>query len=425
MSILLTVIVFSVLVFVHEFGHFIMAKKNGIGVVEFSIGMGPRLLKFKKGDTLYSWKLIPFGGACQMLGEDEDDTDNEESFNNASVWARMVVLAAGPMFNFFLAFFLSVIIIGSVGYDRCTVLEPEEGTATEEAGLKEGDVITKYNGQNIVISRDLSLEQFINPVTKEPVNITYKRDGKEVSTKLVPKQVYNLGISYYANEKPAEISAVVEGSAIQKAGVKAGDILVSINGYEISSGEEVSEYLKENPLTKDKIEIEILRGKETIKKSVEPGTTYSIGLRYSSGRVKTSPVGVLRYSFTEMRYGIGYVLKSLKMLVTGKIGADAVSGPVGIADIVGETYEETKSEGGFYVFLNMAFLTVLFSVNLGVINLLPFPALDGGRLVFVIIEAIRKKPVPKEKEAVVHLIGMALLMILMVFVLVNDIKKIM
>ena len=111
------------------------------------------------------------------------------------------------------------------------------------------------------------------------------------------------------------------------------------------------------------------------------------------------------------------------MLVSGKIGADAVSGPVGIADVVDQTYQESKSDGAFYVFLNIAYLTVLFSVNLGVLNLLPFPALDGGRLLFVIIEAIRRKPVPKEKEAVVHLIGMAILMAFMVFVLFNDIKK--
>lgn len=422
MSIILTLIVFSVLVFVHEFGHFIMAKKNGIGVVEFSIGMGPRLFSFEKGETRYSWKLVPFGGACQMLGEDEEE-ESEKAFNNKSVWARIVVLAAGPVFNFILAFVLSIVIIGSVGYDPCLVLELDENSSAADAGLKEGDTITSYNGEDIVISRDLTLEQFVSPVTKESVEVKYKRDGKEYATKLVPKEVYSLGISYFANEEPAEISAVVEGSAIADAGVKSGDVLTSINGHKISSGKEISEYLTDNPLTGDSIDIEFIRDDETIKKTVEPRTTYSVGLRYSSGRVKTSALGVLRYSFTEMRYDTEYVIKSLKMLVTGKIGADAVSGPVGIADIVGDAYEETKSEGAFYVFLNIAFLTVLFSVNLGVVNLLPFPALDGGRLVFCIIEAIRRKPVSKEKEAVVHLIGMAILMAFMVFVLINDIKK--
>lgn len=424
MSIILTLIVFSILVFVHEFGHFIMAKKNGICVVEFSIGMGPRLFSFGKGETKYSWKLIPFGGSCQMLGEDEDVEDNDRAFNNKSVWARMVVLAAGPVFNFFLAFVLSVIVIGSVGYDPCIVLTPKEGSAVADAGLEKGDVITEYNGENIVISRDLFLEQYMNPVTDEDITIKYKRDGKEYTTKVTPKEVYSMGISFYADDNPAEVASVVKDSAIEKAGVAAGDIIKSINGHEITVGKDISEYLEENPLTEENIELEIERDGKVLKKSVEPRSTYSIGLDYSTGRVKTDALGVLRYSFTEMRYDAESVIKSLWMLVTGKIGAEAVSGPVGIADIVDDAYEQTKSQGAFDVFLNMAYLTVLFSVNLGVVNLIPFPALDGGRLLFLVIEAIRRKPVPKEKEAVVHLVGMAILMVLMIFVLFNDIKKI-
>lgn len=424
MSIILTLIVFSILVFVHEFGHFIMAKKNGIYVVEFSIGMGPRLFSFDKGETKYSWKLIPFGGACQMLGEDEDeDVENDRAFNNKSVWARMVVLAAGPVFNFFLAFVLSVIIIGSVGYDPCIALKQDEGTAAYDAGIQEGDVITEYNGENIVIARDLLLEEYISTVTSDSINVKYKRDGKEYETVVKPKKVYSMGISFYADDKPAEISGVVKESAIEAAGIKAGDVITSLNGTEIKKGKDISEYLDKNPLTGDDIEITVERKDKTITKTIAPRTTYSTGLAYSSGRVKTGPLGVLRYSLTEMRYDTEYVIKSLWMLVSGKIGADAVSGPVGIADVVDQTYQESKSDGAFYVFLNIAYLTVLFSVNLGVLNLLPFPALDGGRLLFVIIEAIRRKPVPKEKEAVVHLIGMAILMAFMVFVLFNDIKK--
>lgn len=424
MSIILTLIVFSILVFVHEFGHFIMAKKNGICVVEFSIGMGPRLFSFDKGETKYSWKLVPFGGSCQMLGEDEDVEDNERAFNNKSVWARMVVLAAGPVFNFFLAFVLSVIVIGSVGYDPCIVFEPDEGTAVEEAGLREGDVITEYNGKNIVISRDLFLQEYMYPVTEDDITIKYERDGKEHTATVTPKEVYSMGISYYADDKPAEISSVVSGSAIEDAGIKAGDIITSINGEKIKAGKDISSYLEENPLTADNIELELERDGKTFEKSVKPRTTYSIGLQYNTGRVKTNALGVLRYSFTEMRYDTESVIKSLWMLITGKIGSDAVSGPVGIANIVDDAYEQTKSQGAFDVFLNMAYLTVLFSVNLGVVNLIPFPALDGGRLLFLIIEAIRRKPVPKEKEAMVHLVGMAILMVLMVFILFNDIKKI-
>lgn len=424
MSILLTLIVFSVLVFVHEFGHFIMAKKNGIGVVEFSIGMGPRIIKFEKGDTIYSLKLVPFGGSCQMLGEDEDVQDNEKAFNNASVWARIVVLAAGPVFNFILAFVLSIIIIGTMGYDPCYVLDAEKGSPVAEAGLKKGDLITEYNGKSIVISRDLFLEMYCNPVTKEDVSIKYERDGKEYSTTITPMEKYSLGISYYADDKEAEIASVDERSAVAKAGIKQGDVIVSINGHTIKTGKDISEYLDQNPATKDEVKLELLRGEKMITKTITPQKTYTLNLAYSTGRVKTDALGTLRYSLTEMRYDTESVFKSLKMLITGKIGVNNVSGPVGIANIVDDAYQETKSEGAFLVFINIAYLTVLFSVNLGVMNLLPFPALDGGRLIFCFIEVIRRKPVPKEKEAIVHMVGMAILMLFMVFVLFNDIKKI-
>lgn len=424
MSIFLTVIVFSILVFVHEFGHFIMAKKNGIGVVEFSIGMGPRLFKFQKGDTMYSWKLVPFGGACQMLGDDEDVEDNDKAFNNASVWARIVVLAAGPAFNFILAFVLSIIIIGTMGYDPCFLVDVEEGTPVAEAGLKKGDVITEFNGEKIVISRDLFLTMYCEPLTGKDVTIKYERDGKEHETKVTPAEKYTMGVNFYADDKEAEITGVVDGSSVAKAGIQAGDVIVELAGQKIESGKQVAEYLDESPLTGEKISIKVKRGDEIIEKNIKPGKTYTINIAYNSGRVKTDALGTLRYSFTEMRYDTESVFKSLKLLITGKLGMNSVSGPVGIANIVDDAYQETKSEGAFLVFINMAYLTVLFSVNLGVMNLLPFPALDGGRLIFCFIEVIRRKPVPKEKEAVVHMIGMAILMIFMVFVLFNDIKKI-
>lgn len=424
MSIILTLIVFSILVFVHEFGHFIMAKKNGICVIEFSIGMGPRLFSFGKGETKYSWKLVPFGGSCQMLGEDEDVADNDRAFNNKSVWARMVVLAAGPVFNFFLAFVLSVIIIGTMGYDKCVVTNVDKGTAVAEAGLKKGDLITGYNGDKIVISRDLYLDQLTDPVTKKPVTITYKRDGKTYTKDVTPKEKYSMGISYYANDEEAKIVEVNDGTAIADAGIKLKDVVVGINGTKIENGKDISKYLEKNPLTGEKVKLEVKRDSKILTVNVKPKIVYSLGLSYSVGRVKTNALGTLRYSFTEMRYDSESVIKSLGMLITGKLSMNNVSGPVGIANIVDDSYKATKSSGVFYVFIQMAFLTTLFSVNLGVLNLIPFPALDGGRLFFLIIELVRRKPVAKEKEAVVNLVGMAILMVFMIFVLFNDIKKI-
>lgn len=154
MKILIAAIVFSVIVLFHELGHFLLAKKNGITVIEFSLGMGPRLLSTERGGTRYSLKLFPIGGSCMMAGEDDDDT-SEGSFNNASVWARISVVAAGPVFNFILAFVFAMIITSVMGYDPPKVLQVTEGSPAWEAGLREGDVITEFQGKNIVIGRDL------------------------------------------------------------------------------------------------------------------------------------------------------------------------------------------------------------------------------------------------------------------------------
>ena len=200
MSIILSLIVFSVLVLIHEFGHFLLAKKNGIGVTEFSLGMGPRILSFVKGETRYSWKVIPFGGSCMMVGEDTDEI-SVNSFNSKSVWARISVVAAGPIFNFVLAFVLAIVYIGMQGYDEPRITAVGENVPAVEAGLKEGDIITEFNGKKIVIWRDYWLHNYLNPLDGSKVTIKYERDGKEYETKITPRQSYSMGISYYADEK--------------------------------------------------------------------------------------------------------------------------------------------------------------------------------------------------------------------------------
>ena len=142
MSIIVAVLVFGLIVLIHEFGHFIVAKKCGIGVIEFSIGMGPRVWSFEKGETRYSLKLLPFGGSCMMLGEDENESD-PKAFNNKSVWARIAVVFAGPLFNFLLAMVLGIIIVHAVGFDSPTLTDVQPGFSAEEQGMQAGDVITK------------------------------------------------------------------------------------------------------------------------------------------------------------------------------------------------------------------------------------------------------------------------------------------
>ena len=200
MSIIIALLIFSLIVLFHEFGHFLLAKKNGITVVEFSLGMGPRLLSFDKGGTKYSWKLLPFGGSCMMLGEDEG-TMEPGAFAAASVWARISVIAAGPVFNFILAFVLSLFIIGSIGYDKPVILQVSDGYPAAEAGLKEGDIVKKINHSNIHVAREVT--NYVTFHQKQSVTMTVERDGKDITVQMDPvaneSGRYIFGISCSSN----------------------------------------------------------------------------------------------------------------------------------------------------------------------------------------------------------------------------------
>lgn len=433
MSILVAVIIFGLLIFIHEMGHFLLAKKNGIRVVEFSIGFGPRLFSFEKGETRYSLKLFPFGGACQMLGEDyygeeEVDLDHENSFESKSVWARIAVIFAGPLFNMILAFLLALVVMSLAGYDSPIVNRVEEGSPLAEAGLKEGDLITEFNGESITLSRELMLHFFVEPVTEEDVTLTYERDGEERTITVTPeyRKSYALGITYMADDNPAKLGELVEDGAFDKAGIKEGDIITKIGDTDIKSGAELRQYFDENPLDDTEVMYTLTRdGEEYVKavKAVYSGESYVLGFSYNTARIEADAAESLKYSLAEIKYQIKSVFKSLGLLFKGKLGADDFTGPVGIVDIIDDTYEASKEEGGFLVFLNIANLTLLISANLGMMNLLPIPGLDGGRLVFLLIEAIFKKPVPKKFEGVVTAACMILIMLFAVYVMFNDISR--
>ncbi len=424
MKYLLAFLVLSVIIFVHEFGHFIVAKASGVTVTEFSLGMGPRLLKFKKNGTLYSIKLFFFGGSCRMLGEDEDD-DAEGSFNKQSVWRRIAIVAAGPIFNFILAFVLSIILLGKIGYDPVVIYSVEDNTPVADAGLIAGDQITRINGHHITFYGDYALYSYEHD--GEVMDITYIRDGEKYTTKLIPEyvdeDVYQMGV--YMGTEAADITSVTADTPADKAGLKAGDVIVSINGTPIASTDEVSPVVQ--ACEGNAIDVEVNRDGEVLTFSFIPekvhSTYYKTGLVISAARVKLSPIKTVGYAFREVGYYVKYVFTSLKLLFTGHVSVNDMSGPVGIVSTIGEVVEQSRSDGALYVFLNLVNWTIMISANLGVMNLLPIPALDGGRLVFLVIEAVRRKPVPRDKEGMIHFVGIVLLMILMVFIMFNDIRK--
>lgn len=341
MGIILAILVFSFIVFIHELGHFLLAKINKIRVDEFSIGMGPRLISKVKGETRYSWKLFPIGGSC-MMGEDDVDDMSEGSFNSKSVWARISVVAAGAIFNFILAFIFAVIIVGYTGYDKPIISGVVPGFSAEAEGMQAGDCIVRMNGKKINLWREVTYYNMFH--AGEKVELTYERDGKKHEVTIVPKQDED------------------------------GNYLLGVTAPK--------EYKKANVLT------------------------------------------AMQYGAYEVKFWIATTLESLKMLVTGNVGVDQLSGPVGIVDVVDDTYQQSKAYGAVVVLMQMLNIGILLSANLGVMNLLPLPALDGGRLVFLIIEAIRGKRVAPDKEGMVHFVGMMLLFALMIFVLFNDLKRI-
>lgn len=356
------ILIFGMITLAHELGHYLLARRNGIHVTEFFVGMGPSLFSFTRKGTKYSLKLFPIGGACVFEGDNAlpekevpaesleekgalpiQKEPGEGSYLKASAWGRLSTLLAGPVFNFLLAYLIGLLIVGNRGIDLPIIETVTPGSPAEAAGLQPGDRITRVNRENIHLYRQIYFISYTG--TGEILEVTYERNGTENQTAITP--VY----------------------------------------------------------------------------SKEAGR-YLMGISASGYYTKEKGFAILRDALYEVEFGVTSTLKSLSMLVQGMLSKDDVAGPLGMATVIGETYEEAKPYGAWTVILSMLNITMILSVNLGIMNLLPLPALDGGRLVFVVVELIRGKAIAPEKEGLVHLAGLIALMILMVIVLFNDITRI-
>ncbi len=347
MGIVIALIIFGLIVTIHEFGHFICAKLSGVRVLEFSVGMGPKLIKKRKGETFYSLRLLPIGGYCAMEGEDVSG-DDPRSFRNAKLWKRMLILVAGAFMNFVLGFVMIVVFVSMFEVIPTNQVkgfygtENEDGTKTYysqscNTGLRSNDIIVKMD--DVTIYSFLDVDYIFSSAQSEVHDVVVKRDGKRVKLENVT----------FHNEQTGES---MDFGFVTK---------------------------EKNPLTVTKC----------------------------SGKVFMS---------------MGHIIElSLKQMFTGKAKKEDVSGPVGVVTSISETTSEARSASDAIFML--AYMTSMITINVGIFNLLPIPALDGGRLLFCFIELIRRKPVKPEHEGYVHLAGMVLLFGIMIFATYNDIIR--
>ncbi|MBE6593000.1 MAG: site-2 protease family protein [Ruminococcaceae bacterium] len=330
------VFVFGILIFIHELGHFFTARRCGVAIKEFAIGMGPTLFSWhsKKYETKYALRAFPIGGFVSMLGEDEASED-ESAFCNKKVWQRMLITAAGPLMNLILGFILmlSVVLIqGPIG--STTVAQFDEGALSAET-LKVGDEILKVDGTRVKSGNEVMYE--IMNQGFEPIDILVKRDGSEI---LVEDVVF---------------------PTFEEEGVTFGEM--------------------------------------DFKVFPQERTFFNI----------------ISQTFTRSISTVKMVVDSLIGLFSGRFGIDAMSGPIGVAEVVGEAAKTSA--------LSFLYIVTVLTVNLGVFNLIPFPALDGGRFLFLIIEAIRRKPISKNVEAYINFAGIVILFGLMIFISFKDVLK--
>lgn len=334
------ILIFSVIIFVHELGHFMLARIFGVTVHEFAIGMGPALFQWGKAEkTVYSLRAIPMGGFCKMEGEDEESED-EGAFNNKKPIPRILILAAGAFMNLLLGFLVVLVLTAQSAYQGgglpTTVVESVNEQASAAAFLQPGDRITAINGERVHIRRDLSFA--LSDSHGEPMTLTFRR-GKESITK---------------------------------------DFVPMTMTYEDGS------------------------------------QGYVIGFQIAAAPVTVT--GILHEAFYQTVWMVKLVFVSLGMLFHGQADVSDLSGPVGVVYAM-----NTVARSGLYDFL---FFAAFLAVNIGVMNLLPLPALDGGRIFFVLIELIFRRPIPRDKEGWIHLAGFALLILLMLYATWNDISRI-
>lgn len=425
MGILLAICALSFLIIIHELGHFLVAKAFKVKVNEFSLFMGPKLFSFQKGETVYSLRLIPLGGYVKMEGE-EEVSDDDRAFNKKPIGVRAAIIAAGPIMNILIAVVFAFIIMGHSGFYTTQVKTVAPGSVAESAGIQVGDTLQKYNGKTIFQVTDLDI--FAYPLTNESVDLKFERNGKSQTVNITPQRQkgYKLGFSPKASdgEDSNLVANVQDKSPAMNAGLKNEDRIIKLNGIAVNSRQDIANVLEQIKL--NEVTITVDRGGSSVDlKPVIPtmGKIYeddAIGVDFEhvSGGFVNTLVQSVKYNISLARS----IYYSLGWLFTGTVSPSELMGPIGITSTIKDVVELSPSF--MDKLINLLSFTAMISINLGLVNLIPFPALDGSKLVILLVEGIRKKPLNPEKEALITMVGFVLLIMLMLYATFNDILRI-
>ena len=414
LSALKIIFLLGFLIGIHETGHFLMAKLCKVRVNEFAIGFGPTIWQKQGKETKYALRLFPLGGFVNMEGE-EEHSEKEGSFSKASILKRVLIVAAGATVNIVFAILIYFIVSSaSINNTSNIVSGLEENFAASEAGIEAGDEILKINNKKIRTSKD------INDAIKssDEVIVKIKRNNEIKELKIKPTEIkYNsTGIYLPAlEEKSTKIVALESKSAGEKSGLKQGDLIIKINDEDVKDNEEKVLEILQKDTEKEDVKYKFLverNGKEQeIEVVPDKLSTYYLGVNL---KLPEDNLGNrLYYAMYDTNEFLLSMVENVKRLFTGEVSTAQLVGPVGISEVVAKT-------NGFKEFI---YILAVISMSLGVTNLLPFPPLDGGKILFLIIEKIRRKPLKQETELKIQMLGFAFLMVISIIVTYNDILR--
>lgn len=401
------------LILIHEGGHFIVAKLCNIKVNEFAIGFGPTIWKKQGKETKYAIRLVPLGGFVSMEGE-EERKDTERSFSNASIPKRIAVVIAGATVNIVFGLIVYFSLTAVTGEHISNIIDQTYGESAI-AVFQNGDEILKINDKKIRTKTDI--DNIMENATGEELIVLVKRDGKEEELKITPMEIKTkvTGIYLSANTTGDEATKIIqidEGSSAYEQGLQVNDIIKKVNGEDVTGNQnKIIEKINEDNNT---IKFLIERDSQEIEVEVTPKEVPRYYLGITLKQAESNFVNNIYYGFFETKDFIVSIFDNLKMLFQGKVGVDQMVGPVGISSIVSKTK-------GFEEYI---YMIALVSLSLGITNLLPIPALDGGKLLILIIEAIRRKPLKEEVEIGIQMLGFTILIAFSIFITYKDITNI-